>query len=151
MIKASTNLADLYEADETAWLDAMVELIRQGAYGELDYAHLEEYLSDMAARDRREIKSRLIVLIAHVLKWVYQPERRTISWRRTILVQGQELSDALGSGILREHATAVLADAYQKAVKRAMIETNLPLERFPTQCPYTVDQLLSFNSTNLES
>jgi hypothetical protein len=147
MIKATTNLADLYEADETAWLEAMVELLRQGAYGDLDYAHLAEYLSDMANRDRREVKSRLIVLIAHVLKWVHQPQRRAKSWSRTIVVQSQELSDAMGQGILRDHAEAVLADAYQKAVKRAATETELPVERFPAQCPYTLDQLLSFDVT----
>ena len=99
MIKASANLADLYEADETAWLDAMVELIRQGAHSELDYAHLEEYLSDMATRERREVKSRLIVLITHILKWVHQSNHRSKSWGRTIIEQRQEISDEIGRGV----------------------------------------------------
>src|SRR5438094_267910 len=92
MIESAVALTDLYELDETAWLDAMTELLHRGAYTELDYIHLEEYLADMAKRDRREVESRLTVLLAHVLKWVYQPEHRSRSWRATIVEQRQELS-----------------------------------------------------------
>ena len=66
MIAKRTKLADLYEADETAWLDAMAELIRRGDYSELDYEHLQEYLSDMSLRERRAVESRLEVLIQRV-------------------------------------------------------------------------------------
>lgn len=69
--QAVSALADLYESDETAWLEAMVELIHQGRISDLDYPHLQEYLADMARRDRREVKSRLTVLIAHVLTWAH--------------------------------------------------------------------------------
>jgi Domain of unknown function DUF29 len=80
-------LPELYEADETAWLEAMSELIKQGRTADLDFPHLEEYLTDMAKRDRREVKSRLTVLLAHVLKREHQPEKCSKSWLRTILVQ----------------------------------------------------------------
>jgi uncharacterized protein DUF29 len=145
MIQTDTNLADLYEADETAWLEAMADRVRRGVYAELDYAHLQEYLSDMAKRDRREVKKRLIVLIAHVLKWVYQPEQRTKSWGRTIIVQRRELTDAADRGVLRNHAEAVLPEAYEKAVEQAAYETGLVVEKFPAKCTYTFDQLLSFD------
>jgi hypothetical protein len=133
----------LYEADETAWLEAMSELIDQGRMDELDYSHLAEYLTDMANRDRRRVESRMAVLIEHLLKWVFQPDKRTRSWQRTILVQSEELSEDCASGVLRRHAEASLAKAYTKAVKRAAIATGLSEQTFPLECPYTLDQLLS--------
>ena len=82
--RTSNTLAALYEADETAWLEATADLVRRGLYDQLDTENLSEYLSDMAKRDRREVESRLIVLLAHVLKWVHQPDRRSGSsaWSR---------------------------------------------------------------------
>ena len=114
--KTRNGLPGLYEADETAWLETMAELIRAGRYKDLDYPHLGEYLSDMAKRDRREVESRLVTLIAHVLKWDYQKKKRSKSWRATILVQRQELEVLLEGGVLRNHAAAALSRAYTKAV-----------------------------------
>jgi hypothetical protein len=141
--RATADLAELYETDETAWLEAMAELIQQGHLGDLDYAHLAEYLGDMARRDRKEVKSRLITLLAHLLKWVHQPNHRTHSWRGTIIEQRQELAEDAARGVLRNHAEEVLADAYAKAIERAAGETGLAVGTFPGECPYTVDQLLS--------
>jgi hypothetical protein len=141
--RAAEVLADLYEVDETAWLETMAELIQQGRFAELDYAHLGEYLADMARRDRREVRSRLVVLLAHLLKWTYQVDQRTRSWRGTIIEQRQELQALLAGGVLRKHGEAVLADAYTDAVERAMAETGLPAETFPKECPYTLEQLLA--------
>jgi hypothetical protein len=136
-------LPQLYEADETAWLEAMAELVRQGRVAEIDYVHLGEYLSDMARRDRKEVESRLVVLLAHLLKWAHQTAKRTKSWRGTIVAQGQELEMDLGRGVLWNHAEAVLEQCYTKAIKRAAAETDLPPETFPEQCPYSLEQLLS--------
>ncbi|MCA1853517.1 MAG: DUF29 domain-containing protein [Beggiatoa sp.] len=133
----------LYEHDETAWLETMAELIRLGRLDEIDYPNLAEYLADMARRDRREVESRLTVLVVHALKWARQPDRRSGSWKATIIEQRQELEGLVTRGVLRNHAEAVLADAYYKAVERAAAETGLPAETFPAGCPYTLDQLLS--------
>src|SRR5438874_1944892 len=94
-------LSDLYETDETAWLERMAELVRRGRIEELDLPNLSEFLSDMARRDRREVESRLAVLIAHLLKWEYQPPKRSRSWLVTIEQQRQELLRLLESGTLR--------------------------------------------------
>lgn len=141
--QATETMSHLYESDETAWLEAMAELILHGRFDELDYPHLGEYLTDMARRERREVKSRLTTVLMHVLKWVHQPEQRSRSWRGTIIEQRQELALHAESGVLRNHAEATLADAYTKAVERAAGETGLPAECFPSECPYTLDQLLS--------
>ena len=136
-------LGVLYERDETAWLEAMSELIRLGRLDEIDYPNLAEYLADMARRDRREVESRLTVLIAHALKWAQQPDSRSGSWRGTIIEQRQELEGLVSRGVLRNHAEAVLPDVYRKAVERAAAETGLPAEAFAVTCPHTLDQLLS--------
>ncbi len=133
----------LYERDETAWLETMADLIRLGRLDEVDYPNLAEYLADMARRDRREVESRLTVLIAHVLKWAHQPDRRSGGWKGTIIEQRQELEGLVRRGVLRNHAEAVLADVYLKAVERAVAETELPSATFPAACPYTLNQLLS--------
>lgn len=141
--KTTESLPDLYESDETAWLDAMAELVRAGRLGDLDYAHLAEYLEDMAKRDRREVVSRLRVLLVHVLKWIYQKEMRTPSWSASVLAQQHDLEDLLEGGVLRSHAMESLAANYQKAVKEAGRERKLPAATFPAECPWTLDQLLA--------
>lgn len=139
----SPALRDLYERDETAWLDAMAELIREGRHQELDHEHLQEYLSDLARRDRREVLSRLAVLAAHRLKWTHQPSERTRSWRSTIETQRQELEDLLQSAVLRAYAAESLSTAYTRGIRQAVRETDLPESTFPEQSPFTLDDLLS--------
>jgi len=133
----------LYEADETAWLELTARLITQGRFSEVDLDALAEYLTDMARRDRREVATRLTVLLEHLLKWQHQPAQRTNSWRRTIIEQRHELEDCLDSGTLLNHAHAVLAKSYGKAVKQAAADTGLPVETFPKTCPYSIDWLLT--------
>ena len=120
--KEVATLCDLYEIDETAWLEAMVELLRHGQHNNLDFPHLQEYLSDMARRDRREVKSRLTTLLTHLLKWSHEPDHRSRSWHGTIIEQRQELSGLADRGVLRNHAEAVLAEAYTEAIERAAAE-----------------------------
>jgi hypothetical protein len=144
--RAAATLSQLYESDETAWLEAMADLIQQGRWGDLDYPHLGEYLTDMARRDRREVESRLATLLAHILKWVHQPDHRSRSWRGTIVEQRQELSRLATRGALRNHAEAALAAAYAEAIERAAAETGLAAEAFPAECPYTLEQLLAWEA-----
>ena len=124
-------MSDLFVADETAWLEATSQLIREQRFDELDCAHLSEYLTDMARRDKREVNHRLAVLIAHRLK------------RATIEVQRRELAELLESGTLRLHAVESLDKAYANGVLRAVAETNLDTATFPETCRVTLDDLLS--------
>jgi hypothetical protein len=143
----TASLSSLYLEDETAWLEATAQLIEEGRLAELDQHHLVEYLRDMARRDKREVQSRLSVLLAHLLKWDHQPERRTGGWRETIELQRQELHDLLESGILRNHAQEVLATVYVRGVRQAAAETGLAVETFPPACPFTLDEVLGENET----
>ena len=138
-----TKLAKLYRSDETAWLEAMAELIRSGRLDEVDYPNLAEYLSDMAIRDRREVMSRLVVLIMHLLKWQYQPTLRSRSWLGTIIEQRQELEEWVEGGVLRNHAINVLSTAHRKAIRRAVAETGLTESTFPATRPFSLDEVLN--------
>src|SRR5580692_6392610 len=102
---------DLYEADEHAWIERQIAALRDGALDRLDRANLIAYLTDMAARDRRELGSRLIVLYAHILKSRIQPEKATESWRLTIREQQRAIRRLLKDlPSLRHRAGAVLRD-----------------------------------------
>jgi hypothetical protein len=140
---ATVPLHDLYELDETAWLEQMSELVAEKRFNKLDHRNLSEYLSDMARRDKREVRTRLIILMQHLLKWHYQPRKRTTSWRNTIREQRSELKFDSKSGSLRRYADDVLAEAYAEAVERAADESHLSPTKFPTDLPWTFDQLLN--------
>lgn len=138
----SPDLEVLYHQDETAWLEQMARLIREDRHDELDYHNLLDYLEAMAKRDRREVESRLAVMLTHLLKWNHQPEKRGRSWLGTIEAQRHELELLLQSGTLRNHAEAKLPDAYAAALKRAALETGIDISEFPDMCSYHVQQLL---------
>ena len=138
------ELEGLYERDEVAWYDAMAERIGEGRMGELDFANLKEVLGDMGKRDRREVKSRLRVLLMHWLKWEYQSEMRAGSWMATLRIQRSELAEAASdSRTLRNHLVEVFDEVYTKARHDAAAETGLPPETFPEICPVTLDELLA--------
>jgi hypothetical protein len=139
-------LAELYDEDETAWLEGMSRLISERCFHDLDIKHLSEFLSDMARRDKREVLSRLTTLLTHLLKWEHQPSHRTNSWAATIASQRDEFKDLLESKTLMNHAREVLEKAYARAVNQAALETGLAGETFAGECPLSLDEILNGNS-----
>jgi hypothetical protein len=139
----SRSLPELFEADETAWLERMSQLAAEGDTGEMDLANLSEFLSDMARRDKREVLRRLATLLTHVLKWEHQPQKRTRSWELTIQEQREELRELLESATLRNYAATALEKAYQRAVRRAAVETDLNEDTFPVTCACSLEQLVT--------
>jgi hypothetical protein len=133
----------LYDKDYQHWLDRHIDLLKQGRLAELDIEHLIEELQSMGSRDRREMVSHLIILIAHLLKWEYQPDYRGRSWRSSISEQRVQLEEQLEeSPSLKPQAPDLLIKAYPKAVKMAAKETGLAVSTFPVECPYPLDALL---------
>ena len=126
----SGGASNLYEEDETAWLEETARLTAERRFDELDHEHLSQFLLDMARRDKREVLSRLTTLLLRLLKWEHQPDQRSKSWQATLAVQRQELHDLLESQTLRNHAQEVLAKAYERAVRLAALETGLAVESF---------------------
>ena len=78
------NRPATYETDFHAWALQNASMLRQGRLDELDIEHIAEELEGMSASERRELLNRLQVLLLHLLKYQYQPERRGKSWLLTI-------------------------------------------------------------------
>lgn len=146
-----TELSTLYDTDYSAWTLQTAELIRTGRFAELDIEHLLTELSDMSKSDRRELYNRLLILIAHLLKWEYQhhilSERwrdfKGDSWQRTIIEQRKQVVVLLQQvPSLKAVVNEVIAEVYSNAVDLAQKETRLPIATFPQSCPYDLTQLL---------
>ena len=138
-----TAVTDLYERDFYAWLMHNAALIRQGRLAEIDAGNVAEELESMGRSERRELIHRLEILLMHLLKWRYQPERRGRSWRNTIRIQRIDTRRLLAdNSSLRAQSPTLVAEAYEKACLLAAGETELPEDRFPSACPFTLQQAL---------
>jgi hypothetical protein len=137
--------ADLYERDFFQWTQITAALLRQGKWHEVDPESVAEELESLGKRDRRELASRLQILVMHLLKWHYQPERRVEghSWRSTIRTQRLQLRLLLrDSPSLRPQVPPFVAEVYPTARAEACDETGLPETTFPQECPWTAEQML---------
>lgn len=136
---AASGADGLYERDFVSWLDRQAMLIRDGHLDGLDLANLAEELEDMSKSKRQELRSRLEVLLIHLLKYQFQPENRTGSWLGTIVEQRARIADLFeDSPSLRPLLADLLNDErlYRTAQKIAMAESGLPKARFPERNPY---------------
>ncbi len=133
----------LYEQDFFEWTARNAELLRAGRFQEADLEHIAEEIEDMGRSERHELRSRLRVLLSHLLKWKYQSSRRSRSWRATIRVQRDELLHLLQQmPSLRRYLRDQLPEVYPVAVEGAISETDLADEVFPSACPFSFDQIL---------
>lgn len=143
MVSLHPDRACAYEADYLRWLDATLAQLRQGDYAGVDWEHLLEELEDMGRRERRSLESNLIIVLLHLLKWQFQPERRSGSWESSIIEHRRRLRRALeDSPSLKPYCLEVLTSCYEVARDRARAETGLPLITFPGNCPYDLAQAL---------
>lgn len=132
-----------YEQDFYGWSQEQAQLLRAGQWDVLDIEHLIEEMENMGARERRELKSRLIVLLQHLLKWQFQPSHRSRSWRLTIQDQRRMIPDHLGDNpSLVPRLNELLQEAYPLAKGKAADETDLSETHFPACCPWTAEQVL---------
>ena len=137
--------AELYAQDFFAWSQTTAALIRAGKWEALDREALAEEVESLGKSDWRELASRIAVLLRHLLKWRYQPERRQRgrSWRSTIWEQRSRLRRLLRqSPSLAPLVPQTIQEEYAEARQRASEETGLPLGTFPETCPWTAEQVL---------
>lgn len=133
----------LYEQDYALWLEEQARLLRAGRLEDADLENIAEELEDMGRSQQRELRSRLRVLIAHLLKRDRQPDRRARSWERTILTQRQEIHDLLAqSPSLRRTLDLAANEAYPAAVKLAALDTGRSARTFPPELPYDLARIL---------
>lgn len=142
--KLKMNAIPLHDADFYTWTREQADLLRAGRWDALDTAHLIQELESMGAHERRELEARLSILLKHLLKWRYQPERRGASWRATIKIQridaGRVLEDNPG---LTARLHGLYAGAYHRARIAAAGETGREESDFPERPPFTFEEAMN--------
>jgi Domain of unknown function DUF29 len=128
----------LYEDDHHEWTVRQAALIRAGRVGELDLDHIAEELDDLGSEIYRRLESALTVLFAHILKWDYQPERRSRSWEATIREQRKRIAKLLEKNpSLKSKLAEATTEGYDYGRDRASGETGMPVESFPEASEYS--------------
>ncbi len=132
-----------YETDVIAWAQEQVRLLRAGQFSLLDIEHIAEEIEDVGKSEKRELRNRMSVLLAHLLKWQYQPERQGNSWRRTIKEQRKAILDCLDeTPSLKPDMQdprwweRVWADAISAILK------EVELDGLPESCPWAFAEIL---------
>ncbi|MBF0343690.1 MAG: DUF29 domain-containing protein [Nitrospirae bacterium] len=134
----------LYEEDFYAWVFKNVDLLKQRRFSETDMEHVIEELEDMGKSRERELENRLGVLVAHLLKWQYQPQLRGNSWDCTIKEQRRKIERLLRKNpSLKNRLSDALLESYGDAVLMASRQSDIPLSMFPHDCPYSLEQILA--------
>jgi hypothetical protein len=132
-----------YEADFAAWATEQAELLRAGRFSDLDVENLAEEVESMGRRQRRELESRLSVLMAHLTKWQIQPDLRSRSWTLTIRNQRDVLGKHLAENpSLRPRVPDAIGQAWPGALAIVEGDTAWLREMLPVACPWTPDQVL---------
>jgi hypothetical protein len=132
-----------YQKDFYGWTQEQAALLKTGRLTELDTANLLEEIETMGRSEKRELDSRLTVLLVHLLKWHYQPMRRGKSWQLTIEGQRDNCADVIDDNpSLKPLLNTVCERSYSKARTLAAKETGLDKSVFPTTCSWTLAQIL---------
>lgn len=137
-------MSTLYAQDYFGWTKAQADALRRRSANELDWDNLLEEIEALGKAAERELRSHLAILLAHLLKWRFQPTRRSRSWVLTIREQRQQIIYMLDeSPSLKPAITRLMDKAYTSALNEAANETVLPDKAFPKSSPYDFDQAMS--------
>jgi hypothetical protein len=136
--------SQLYDRDFYAWANEQAALLRAGKLSEADIEHIAEEVESLGKTEKRELLSRLRVLMLHLMKWRFQPEKRTASWEASIKVQRMDLLEHLQDNpSLRPLIATILEKAFKGAALEAIAETGLSEKIFPQKCPWTFDEMMA--------
>ncbi|RCJ25363.1 hypothetical protein A6S26_16400 [Nostoc sp. ATCC 43529] len=139
-----TSCSDLYEQDFYLWIQTTAELLKQKNFTQLDLENLIEEIETMGRSEKKALRSNLEVVLMHLLKYKYQPEKRSGSWQATIREHRKRLREALEeSPSLKPYFDEVFGECYGHARLLAADETELAVVTFPQQSPFTPEQILN--------
>jgi len=141
-------MTSLYEQDFYSWALQQAQLLKMGQFTQLDINHLIAELESMSATEKRELISRLEILLMHLLKWKFQPVFQNRSWRLTIKEQRLQLDDHLQDNPSLKNPEilqVIITKAYRRALVKAETETGLDGKVFPQTCPYSLAQIMDMD------
>jgi hypothetical protein len=140
----SVTNSNLYNEDFYLWIETTAKQLKNGNFSEIDLANLIEEIESMGRSEKRALKSNLLVLLMHLLKYKYQPKKCSNSWLSTIFEHRRRLKEELTeSPSLKSHFLEIFNECYQDARKQASLETGLSLDTFPMDSPFTIDESLN--------
>ena len=132
-----------YETDFYAWANEQGALLRAGRFSAADIENIAEEIESLGRSEKRELVSRLNVLLLHLLKWRFQPGLQSRSWKLSIIEQREAVSSHLvGNPSLKNRLPECVNSAYKLAFIGVHRETGLPEKMFPAACPYSFHQML---------
>jgi hypothetical protein len=132
-----------YDNDFYGWILSQANLLKHEEYKKVDWHNVIEEIEALGRSEKRTLKSYLRVLLMHMLKWEYQPEKRTTSWSISIKNSRDDAKETLQENpSLKSKVDELLESAYKSARRDAAIETDLPEKTFPKKCPWTLKEIL---------
>jgi len=141
----TTHPRSLYEQDLMAWYEDTIAKLKTGNFSDIDVNRLIEEIEGLAGRDRRELKSCLRVLLAHLLKRIYVNSPNDYrGWEITVREQRQQLLDLLEqSPSLRNYFTNILPRCWNDA--RTEVKEDYSQTEFPHEWTFSheIDALLN--------
>lgn len=144
VITTKHSLKTVYEEDYSQWLEMTAEQLRTGKLENLDIENLLEEIEAMSRKEKVALESNLEILLMHLLKYQYQVNKRTSSWRYTIDEHRSRILKALKvSPSLKPYLQQVFDDCYQEGRRKAAIETGLNISTFPIQSPFSPEKTLN--------
>jgi Domain of unknown function DUF29 len=133
----------LYEQDYYLWIKNTAQLLQQDRFSELDIANLIEEIEDMGKSEKRAIESNLDIVLMHLLKYKYQPLKRSDSWLSANFEHRKRLQRIFkDSPSLKPYAQEIFNECYQNARNMASLETSLPIDTFPIESLFDLEQTL---------
>ncbi len=139
-------MSEKYLTDFSSWISQTAQLLRERRWHEIDLPHLIEEVEDLGKSERRGIASQLTRLLLHLLKWYYQPQRRSDSWLDSVTDARTQIELTIeDSPSLRRYPAEQLEECYQRARRQAAKQTGIDISAFPELCPYSLDDILADN------
>ena len=133
----------LYETDFYAWTVEQSQLLKNRDFQHLDIINLMEEIESLGKQQQQELRNRLGVLTGHLLKWDYQPQKRSKSWRVTIREQRREILQLLKENpSLKSYLTEAIVLGHESGLDLVVKETPLDYKDLPPDPIYTLEQLL---------
>ena len=143
-LNSSLNVKSLHEENYQLWLESTIDNLKQGNFDHIDIENLIEEISEMGGSLKDALENNLIVILAHLLKWQYQPQKRSGSWKASIKEHRRRINKSIQKHpYLKKYYEKIFSESYLPAVDWAMEETGLSPETFPSQCPFTPEQVLN--------
>lgn len=137
-------MGTLYEDDIIAWAERQATLLRRGQWSQLDIDNIAAEIEDVGNREKQALRSRMIVLLTHLLKCRFQATPRGSSWLHTIRAQRVAIEDALDD---YPSLQTLLDDpqwlekTYRRAARDAIDQTHL--KAMPTALRWSVAECLA--------